>query len=710
MTAEGVLRTKAFAIGKTGFRRTSDADLSTPVATNSPHLPSPLATDPSASSSLPADPSSSVARPHLDITDDTILEMGLLGRGAGGKVLKSLHKPSLTVVALKCIDVSDKSKRAQLLKELKELDTEYSAHIVAFYGAYYKDLTCTVQLGLEYMNRGSLQHVVHEFGALDELALTHVVKQSLLGLLHLHTHRKLHRDIKPGNILANHFGVAKLSDFGIIAELSNSMAKCGTFVGTTIYMSPERLTSEAYSYPADVWSLGMTIITMATGSFPLSTEDGYWGLVMHFNTQPSPNLPDTFSPSFRDFVSRCLSKEPAKRWAVKELLDHPWIVNGCEAEEALTYWPEGARMHQPDPELVRKQKEERLERLRKWEEAEEKKKARAAMKHRRKQTMAVGAASADEVATPTAMIAAAETGKHAHGASEEDDDGTKVRHRRKQAITRFHPIGLLHLQAEASVQSGEKTIKPSTIGDLYGDGSDDDVESGSSQAIKQQLNPLTARSKRALAAAAPATIGGAKPSSVPTKPSNTSKAANAGRPRKLSAAKSTVVSSSTAAATQKDEKTEGRAGSLTRPAADCSPNRQPATVTVPAPDFNLVSPARAARQNVKFVNGQMVAVGLPPATLSAGQQTLTKQQSAPAQLVSPTSGQPAAFSFPSIGSSPASPDLPATASPESDLASSSPLLPALNGSSPTIPSVLPPAASSSSPSTPQTPAVGTAPP
>ena len=679
VTAEGVLKTKAFAIGKSGFRRT-DTDLTTPTTPNAPQLPNPLAStsSPLSLSQHNNAPSPAVARPHLDITDDTILEMGLLGRGAGGKVLKSLHKPSLTVVALKCIDVSDKNKRAQLLKELKELDTEYSAHIVAFYGAYYKDLTCTVQLGLEYMNRGSLQHIVHEFGALHELALTHVVKQSLLGLLHLHTHRKLHRDIKPGNILANHFGVAKLSDFGIIAELSNSMAKCGTFVGTTIYMSPERLTSEAYSYPADVWSLGMTIITMATGSFPLSTEDGYWGLVMHFNTQPSPNLPDTFSASFRDFVSRCLAKEPAKRWAVKELLDHPWVVNGCEAEEALTYWPEGARMHQPDAELVKRQKEERLDKLKKWEEAEEKKKVRAALKHKRKQTMAEGLISAEEATTPTAVTAAAGESDPASRSTsgEEDEDSAKVRHRRKQAITRFHPVGLLHLQAEAHVQSSEKQTNKSSAADLYGNGSDDEDETDSSHnspAVKQQLNPLTARSKRALAAAAPASAAAAPPS-------NASTVAKKRPPTKLSAAKSTVDSAAHPVA-QRDEKIEGRGVSLARSMATSSPGRSPLTAAVPAPDFNLVSPTRSARQNVKFVNGQMVAVGVPSATLSSG-QTLTKQQSAPAQLASPLSGQPLdapAFSFPSIGSSPASPDLPPIASSLAINASPSPILPALAG-------------------------------
>ena len=710
VTAEGVLKTRAFAIGKTGFRRTSDADLSTPASSSSPHLPTPLASSSAASASSQSSaasqsssPSAAVARPHLDISDDTILEMGLLGRGAGGKVLKSLHKPSLTVVALKCIDVSDKNKRAQLLKELKELDTEYSAHIVAFYGAYYKDLTCTVQLGLEYMNRGSLQHIVHEFGALHELALTHVVKQSLLGLLHLHTHRKLHRDIKPGNILANHFGVAKLSDFGIIAELSNSMAKCGTFVGTTIYMSPERLTSEAYSYPADVWSLGMTIITMATGSFPLSTEDGYWGLVMHFNTQPSPNLPDSFSASFRDFVGHCLMKEPAKRWAVKELLEHPWILNGCEAEEALTYWPEGARMHQPDAELVRKQKEERLEKLRRWEEADEKKKTRAALKHKRKQSMAEGLSSPKEASSAAAAAEASEPTER-HG-GEEDEDSAKVRHRRKQAITRFHPVGLLHLQAEAHVQSNEKQAKSSAT-DLYGDGSDEEDDSASSHAspaLKPQLNPLTSRSKRALAAAAPATTTAAQQSTA-------SSTATAGRLRGLSAAKSTAESSSTLPTTQKDEKTEARLGSLARPTASGSPSRQPAAAAAPAPDFNLVSPTRAARQNVKFVNGQMMAVGLPSTTLSTG-QALTKQQSAPAQLVSPGKGQSAAegpaFSFPSISSSPASPELPATALSAAQ-ASSFPILPAIAAQPPTSLSVSPPVVAALPLPSPSSPAGGAA--
>ena len=587
VTTEGTLRTRSFAIGKTGFHRTSVIDTqqlavpsASPAAAYTPSTP------------LPVPPTD---RPHLDISEATILEMGLLGRGAGGKVLKSIHRPSLTIIALKCIDVSDKGKRSQLLKELKELDAAYCPHIVAFYGAYYHDLTCTVKLGLEYMNRGSLQAIVHQHGRIHELALTHLVKQTLQGLLHLHANRKLHRDIKPGNILANHFGCAKLSDFGILAELHSSMQKCGTFVGTTIYMSPERLTSEAYSYPADVWSLGMTIITMATGAFPLSTDNGYWGLVMHFNTQPAPTLPDSFSPTFRDFIAKCLVKEPAKRWAVKELLQHPWITLGCEAEEALTYWPAGARMFEPDSSVVKKQREERLEKARKWEEAEEKKKARKGLRNRTSVIKEEQAQERKEAAD-----------REAEGGSDDDDGNGRVRHRRKRAIANFHPVGLLHLRAEAHVQNARKGQKSrqeeevKVADSLYGDGSDDDEGDGAaanpaastarSRTASETTAPgLTARSRKALAAL-PGSSSSSSSSSLPS----------ASRPRGLSAAK---LSSSEQSGQDGVDKATPLMPVTSPKRGSCFLQHSPSP---PSSDYNPLSPSRAAR-HLKFAHGQVVA-------------------------------------------------------------------------------------------------------
>jgi hypothetical protein len=205
-----VLKSDLFEIKSTGFTRTDNQFSNNGAASRS-----------------------NANKPSLEsLTSANLVEMGVLGKGASGVVLKVLHKPSLSVLALKVIDVADKNKRGQVLKELKELDsTESSPHIVDFYGAFYD--SGQVKLALEYMNRGSLQFVLNQYGPLKESILQSIAKQSLLGLLHLHKNHKVHRDIKPGNMLVNYKGVVKLSDFGILAELASTLAKCDTFVGTT---------------------------------------------------------------------------------------------------------------------------------------------------------------------------------------------------------------------------------------------------------------------------------------------------------------------------------------------------------------------------------------------------------------------------------------------------------------------------------------------
>ena len=74
----------------------------------------------------------------------------------------------------------------------------------------------------------------------------------------------IHRDIKPSNLLINHNGEVKVSDFGIVREMESTVAKANTFVGTLTYMSPERISGEAYSYASDLWSFGLSILVFRT--------------------------------------------------------------------------------------------------------------------------------------------------------------------------------------------------------------------------------------------------------------------------------------------------------------------------------------------------------------------------------------------------------------------------------------------------------------
>jgi serine/threonine protein kinase len=102
----------------------------------------------------------------------------------------------------------------------------------------------TLSICLEYMAGGSLQDVVQAGGCRDELVLAGLARQVLAGVAYLHSHRHIHRDIKPGNILigggslVEGGAVVKISDFGISKELEEGHSLADSFLGTFHYMSP----------------------------------------------------------------------------------------------------------------------------------------------------------------------------------------------------------------------------------------------------------------------------------------------------------------------------------------------------------------------------------------------------------------------------------------------------------------------------------------
>lgn len=87
---------------------------------------------------------------------------------------------------------------------------------------------------------------------------------------YLHQNKKIHRDIKAGNILLDQQGNAKLADFGISAELNHTQAYKDTVIGTPFWMSPEVIKNSKYNFKTDIWSLGITAIELAEGGPPYS--------------------------------------------------------------------------------------------------------------------------------------------------------------------------------------------------------------------------------------------------------------------------------------------------------------------------------------------------------------------------------------------------------------------------------------------------------
>lgn len=115
------------------------------------------------------------------------------------------------------------------------------------------------------------------------------------------------------------------ADFGVAGQLSDTMAKRNTLIGTPFWMAPEVIQEVGYNTLADIWSLGITLIEMSEGKPPHADVHPMRAIFM-IPTAPAPRLshPDHWSPDFVDLVAQCLTKRPEERPDAAKLLQHPF--------------------------------------------------------------------------------------------------------------------------------------------------------------------------------------------------------------------------------------------------------------------------------------------------------------------------------------------------------------------------------------------------
>ncbi len=273
-----------------------------------------------------------------------------IGGGSFGKVYKGVDKRTGQSVAIKIIDVENADDEVDdIIQEISILAGLNSPYVTRYFGSYLKG--SDLWIIMEYCSGGSCGDLLKP-GLIPEDYICIIARELLMGLEYLHSDGKLHRDIKAANILLGANGQVKLADFGVSGQLTATMTKKNTFVGTPFWMAPEVIKQSGYDHKADIWSLGITALELALGEPPYSDIHPMKVLFL-IPKNPAPVLEGNFSKEFKDFVYRCLRKEPKERPSARDLLKHPWIRRAKRTAyltELIERYERWQAMHRDDRE------------------------------------------------------------------------------------------------------------------------------------------------------------------------------------------------------------------------------------------------------------------------------------------------------------------------------------------------------------------------
>uniref|UniRef100_A0A8C8DTD4 Mitogen-activated protein kinase kinase kinase kinase n=1 Tax=Oryzias sinensis TaxID=183150 RepID=A0A8C8DTD4_9TELE len=283
-----------------------------------------------------------------------------IGSGTYGDVYKARNVNTGELAAIKVIKLEPGEDFAVVQQEIIMMKDCKHSNIVAYFGSYLR--RDKLWISMEYCGGGSLQDIYHVTGPLSESQIAYMSRETLQGLYYLHNKGKMHRDIKGANILLTDNGYVKLgksddpsppppsclqpppslillffffappADFGVSAQITATLAKRKSFIGTPYWMAPEVAAVErkgGYNQLCDIWAVGITAIELAELQPPMFELHPMRALfLMSKSSFQPPKLKDKlkWTNNFHHFVKLALTKNPKRRPTAEKLLQHPFVT------------------------------------------------------------------------------------------------------------------------------------------------------------------------------------------------------------------------------------------------------------------------------------------------------------------------------------------------------------------------------------------------
>ncbi|XP_061712330.1 serine/threonine-protein kinase PLK4 [Cydia pomonella] len=250
-----------------------------------------------------------------------------LGKGGFAHVYRARCRKSNIFVAIKMIDKALMASAGMIGRVRQEVTIHSRLKHPAILELYtfFEDVHY-VYLVLELAHNGELaRHFKLGSCGIGEKAAADIFRQVVSGVLYLHSHNIIHRDLSLNNLLLTKDQSVKIADFGLATQLNGPDEKHVTMCGTPNYISPEVASREVHGLPADVWGLGCLLYTLLVGSPPFHTQ--HVKTTLNKVIQADYKIPTELSIQAQDILQKLLCKDPTKRITLKSVAEHPFVNN-----------------------------------------------------------------------------------------------------------------------------------------------------------------------------------------------------------------------------------------------------------------------------------------------------------------------------------------------------------------------------------------------